>query len=192
MVGAVCSAPALLLKPVGVLDEMNIVTGNPLAIKMPEQSWPVDYFTSILGDKFDASFKVISDEKQQIVRSQIPGTAIEYEIVMVDMLCGEECANRISNYIFSTLTCVTSINHSPTSKLFSKSLFQKILGCELFSKGQIQKDPMPLLADPWRNGKVRRCSFGFRLNMDESLHCLGFDSLFWCLSRVVFVGFLLY
>lgn len=92
MVGAVCSAPALLLKPVVVLDEMNIVTGNPLAIKMPEQSWPVDYFTSILGDKFDASFKVISDEKQQIVRSQIPGTAIEYEIVMVDMLCGEECA----------------------------------------------------------------------------------------------------
>ena len=98
MIGAICLAPALVLKPAGVLDEMKIVTGNPLAIKTPEQSWPADYFISILGDKFDASFRVISDEEQKIVLSQTPGTAIEYAIAMVKMLCGEECANRISNY----------------------------------------------------------------------------------------------
>lgn len=98
IIGAICLSPALVLKPAGVLDEMKIVTGNPLAIKTPEQSWPADHFTSILGDRFDATFRVISDEEQQIVLSQTPGTAIEYAIAMVKMLCGEERANAIINY----------------------------------------------------------------------------------------------
>ena len=98
MLGAICLAPALVLKPAGVLDEMKVVTGNPLPIMTPEQSWPASFFTSILGDQFDASSRVISDEQQGIVLSQTPGTAIEYSIAMVKMLCGEERANVINNY----------------------------------------------------------------------------------------------
>ena len=98
MLGAICLAPALVLKPAGVLDEMKVVTGNPLPIKTPEQSWPASFFTSILGDQFDASSRVISDEQQRIVLSQTPGTAIEFSIAMVKMLCGEERANIINNY----------------------------------------------------------------------------------------------
>ncbi len=98
MLGAICLSPALVLKPAGVLDEMKTVTGNPLPIQTPEQSWPANFFTSILGDQFDASPRVISDEQQRIVLSQTPGTAIEYAIAMVRMLCGEERANAINNY----------------------------------------------------------------------------------------------
>ena len=79
MLGAICLAPALVLKPAGVLDQMKRVTGNPLAIKTPEQNWPADYFTSILGDRFDSNSRVISDEEQQIVLSQTPGTALNMQ-----------------------------------------------------------------------------------------------------------------
>ena len=98
VVAAICLAPALVLKPAGVLEAMETVTGNPLAIRTPQQSWPADHFTKLLGSNFDPKVRVISDQKQRIVLSQTPGTAIEFAIAIVRMLCGEDAAVAIENY----------------------------------------------------------------------------------------------
>jgi 4-methyl-5(b-hydroxyethyl)-thiazole monophosphate biosynthesis len=37
LLGAICLAPALVLKPAGVLERVKKVTGNPLVIKTPDQ-----------------------------------------------------------------------------------------------------------------------------------------------------------
>ena len=98
VIAGICLAPALVLKPAGVLEAMETVTGNPLAIRTPQQSWPADQFTKLLGSNFDPTARVISDQQQRIVLSQTPGTAIEFAIAIVRMLCGEEPANAIENY----------------------------------------------------------------------------------------------
>ena len=98
VVAGICLAPALVLKPAGVLEAMETVTGNPLAIRTPQQSWPADQFTKLLGSNFDPTARVISDQQQRIVLSQTPGTAIEFAIAIVRMLCGEDSALAIENY----------------------------------------------------------------------------------------------
>lgn len=98
VVAGICLAPALVLKPAGVLEAMDTVTGNPLAIRTPQQSWLPDHFTKLLGSNFDPKARVISDQKQRIVLSQTPGTAIEFAIAIVRMLCGEDAALAIENY----------------------------------------------------------------------------------------------
>ena len=98
VVAAICLAPALVLKPAGVLEAMETVTGNPLAIGTPQQSWPANQFTKLLGSNFDPTARVISDQQQRIVLSQTPGTAIEFAIAIVRMLCGEDAALAIENY----------------------------------------------------------------------------------------------
>ena len=98
VVAAICLAPALVLKPAGVLEAMETVTGNPLAIRTPHQSWPADQFTKLLGSNFDPTARVISDQQQRIVLSQTPGTAIEFAIAIVRMLCGDDAALAIENY----------------------------------------------------------------------------------------------
>ena len=98
VVAGICLAPALVLKPAGVLEAMETVTGNPLAIRTPQQSWPADHFIRLLGSNFDPKARVISDQKQRIVLSQTPGTAIEFAIAIVRMLCGEDAAVAIENY----------------------------------------------------------------------------------------------
>ena len=98
VVAAICLAPALVLKPAGVLEAMETVTGNPLAIRTPQQSWPADHFTKLLGSNFDPNARVISDQQQRIVLSQTPGTAIEFAIAIVRMLCGDDAALAIENY----------------------------------------------------------------------------------------------
>ena len=98
VVAAICLAPALVLKPAGVLEAMDTVTGNPLAIRTSQQSWLPDHFTKLLGSNFDPKARVISDQKQRIVLSQTPGTAIEFAIAIVRMLCGEDAALAIENY----------------------------------------------------------------------------------------------
>jgi 4-methyl-5(b-hydroxyethyl)-thiazole monophosphate biosynthesis len=97
VVAGICLAPALVLKPAGVLEAMDTVTGNPLAIRTPQQSWLPDHFTKLLGSNFDPKARVISDQKQRIVLSQTPGTAIEFAIAIVRMLCGEDAALAIEN-----------------------------------------------------------------------------------------------
>ena len=77
---------------------METVTGNPLAIRTPQQSWPADQFTKLLGSNFDPTARVISDQQQRIVLSQTPGTAIEFAIAIVRMLRGEDAALAIENY----------------------------------------------------------------------------------------------
>ena len=98
VVAGICLAPALVLKPAGVLEAMETVTGNPLAIRTSQQSWPADHFTNLLGSNFDPKARVIIDQKQRIVLSQTPGTAIEFAIAIVRMLCGEDAAVAIENY----------------------------------------------------------------------------------------------
>ena len=98
VVAGICLAPALVLKPAGVLEAMETVTGNPLAIRTPQQSWPADQFTKLLGSNFDPKARVISDQQQRIVLSQTPGTAIEFAIAIVRMLRGEDAAQAIENY----------------------------------------------------------------------------------------------
>ena len=98
VVAGICLAPALVLKPAGVLEAMDTVTGNPLAIRTPQQSWLPDHFTKLLGSNFDPKARVISDQKQRIVLSQTPGTAIEFAIAIVRILCGEDAALAIENY----------------------------------------------------------------------------------------------
>ena len=98
VVAAICLAPALVLKPAGVLEAMETVTGNPLAIRTPQQSWPANQFTKLLGSNFDPTARVISDQQQRIVLSQTPGTAIEFAIAIVRMLCGDDAALAIENY----------------------------------------------------------------------------------------------
>ena len=98
VIAGICLAPALVLKPAGVLESMERVTGNPLAIRTPQQSWPADQFTKLLGSNFDPTARVISDQQQRIVLSQTPGTAIEFAIAIVRMLCGEDTALAIENH----------------------------------------------------------------------------------------------
>ena len=98
LLGAICLSPALVLKPAGVLERAKKVTGNPLAIKTPDQVWPVDAFTQLLGDAFDPNLRVCVDRYNNIVTSQTPGTAIEYALAIVELLRGEKVASEISDY----------------------------------------------------------------------------------------------
>ena len=98
LLGAICLAPALVLRPAGVLERVKKVTGNPLAIKTPDQVWPADAFTQLLGDAFDPDIRVCVDRANNIVTSQTPGTAIEYALAIVEMLRGEKVASEISVY----------------------------------------------------------------------------------------------
>ncbi len=98
VIGAICLSPALVLEPAGVLSNSRHATCNPLAIRTPDQSWPVDEFTKLLGDKFDPDSRVCVDEDNRIVTSQTPGTAIEYALALVTMLRGPEIAQDISEY----------------------------------------------------------------------------------------------
>ena len=98
LLGAICLSPALVLKPAGVLEHVKKVTGNPLAIKTPDQVWPADTFTQLLGDAFDPNLRVCVDRSNNIVTSQTPGTAIEYALAIVKLLRGEKVASEISDY----------------------------------------------------------------------------------------------
>ncbi len=99
LLGAICLAPALVLKPAGVLEHVKKVTGNPLAIKTPDQVWPADEFTQLLGNAFDPDVRVCVDRDSNIVTSQTPGTAVEYALAIVKLLRGEKIASEISDYL---------------------------------------------------------------------------------------------
>ena len=98
LLGAICLAPALVLRPAGVLEHVKKVTGNPLAIKTLDQIWPADAFTQLLGNAFDPDVRVCVDRDNNIVTSQTPGTAIEYALAIVKLLRGEKIASEISDY----------------------------------------------------------------------------------------------
>ena len=98
LLGAICLSPALVLKPAGVLERAKKVTGNPLAIKTPDQVWPADAFTQLLGSAFNPNIRVCVDRDNNIVTSQTPGTAIEYALAIVKLLRGEKVASEISDY----------------------------------------------------------------------------------------------
>ncbi len=98
LLGAICLSPALVLKPAGVLEHVKKVTGNPLVIKTPDQVWPADAFTKLLGDVFDSKLRVCVDRESNIVTSQTPGTAIEYALAIVELLRGKRVASEISDY----------------------------------------------------------------------------------------------
>ncbi len=98
LLGAICLSPALVLKPAGVLEHVRRVTGNPLAIKTPDEVWPADAFTQLLGDAFDPTLRVCVDRENNIVTSQTPGTAIEYALAIVGLLRGKKVVDEITDY----------------------------------------------------------------------------------------------
>ena len=100
LLGAICLSPALVLKPAGVLERVKKVTGNPLVIKTPDQVWPADAFTKLLGRAFDPNVRVCIDRDNNIITSQTPGTAVEYALAVVEVLRGKTVAREIS-IIFS-------------------------------------------------------------------------------------------
>ena len=99
VVAAVCLAPALVLEPAGVLSKSERATCNPLQIKTPTETYAPDHFTSMLGQKFDASARVCVDRLNRVVTSQAPGTTIEFALAVVEMLRGPEVAQQISAYL---------------------------------------------------------------------------------------------
>jgi len=99
VVAAICLAPALVLAPSGVLDQATHVTGNPLQIKTPEQTYPPDHFTAMLGDAFDPALPVCVDPDRRIVTSQLPGTTIDFALEIVAMLRDRPTADKIRRYI---------------------------------------------------------------------------------------------
>ena len=99
LIGAICLAPALVLKPLGILDGSARVTGNPRPIATPGESFAADAFTSLLGSAYDAGSRVCVDEEHRIITSQAPGTAIEFALAVARMLRGEQVADEIARYI---------------------------------------------------------------------------------------------
>ena len=100
LLGAICLSPALVLKPAGVLEQVQQVTGNPLTIKTPGKEWSADAFTKLLGRAFNPNVRVCIDRDNNIITSQTPGTAIEYALAVVEVLRGKTVAREIS-IIFS-------------------------------------------------------------------------------------------
>ena len=101
LIGAICLAPALVLKPAGILDASLQVTGNPRPIATPTENFAADTFTALLGSSFDANARVCVDEENRIITSQAPGTAIEFALAAVRMLQGEQVAQKIADYILA-------------------------------------------------------------------------------------------
>jgi 4-methyl-5(b-hydroxyethyl)-thiazole monophosphate biosynthesis len=98
LLGAICLSPALVLKPAGVLEQVQQVKGNPLTIKTPDKEWPADAFTKLLGSAFDPNVRVCIDRDNNIITSQTPGTAVEYALAVVEVLRGKTVAREISDY----------------------------------------------------------------------------------------------
>ena len=98
LLGAICLSPALVLKPAGVLEQVQQVTGNPLTIKTPGKEWSADAFTKLLGRAFDPNVRVCIDRDNNIITSQTPGTAVEYALAVVEVLRGKTVAREISDY----------------------------------------------------------------------------------------------
>ena len=69
-----------------------------MAIKTPDQVWPADAFTQLLGSVFDPDIRVCVDRGNNIVTSQTPGTAVEYALAVVEVLRGKTVAREISDY----------------------------------------------------------------------------------------------
>ncbi|MDA7938498.1 DJ-1/PfpI family protein [Pirellulales bacterium] len=98
LLGAICLSPALVLKPAGVLEQVQQVTGNPLTIKTRGKEWSADAFVKLLGRAFDPNVRVCIDRDNNIITSQTPGTAVEYALAVVEVLRGKTVAREISDY----------------------------------------------------------------------------------------------
>ena len=99
VLAAICLSPALVLRPAGVLDGCNRVTGNSQQIKTRDETFAPDEFTKRLGETYDPSLRVCVDKTHKIITSQAPGTAIEFALEVVRMLSGDHVANTIERYL---------------------------------------------------------------------------------------------
>ena len=79
VVGVICASPAVVLQHHGLLDGYTSVTSYPA-------------FKDAIGDKWvDASVV----RNRNLVTSQSPGTAIEFGLVLADVLFGDEVSNQV-------------------------------------------------------------------------------------------------
>jgi len=99
VLAAICLSPALVLQPAGVLDKCERVTGNSKQIKTRDKTFAPDEFTKLFGAKYDPTLRVCVDEKQRIITSQAPATAIEFALAVVRMLAGDSLTDSIDRYI---------------------------------------------------------------------------------------------
>ena len=85
LVAAICAAPAVVLLPWGILDDPNThATCHP-------------GFEAHLRDKgvFEEGVRV--SVSQNVVTSRGPGTAVEFALALVEILCGAETAKKVAD-----------------------------------------------------------------------------------------------
>ncbi len=87
LIGAICAAPALVLGGKGLLDE-HIATCHP------------HFHNSINCRELDSESKVVIDDCY--VTSQGPGTAIDFSLELVELLCGEVKREEVSSPLVLT------------------------------------------------------------------------------------------
>jgi len=79
-VGAICAAPAVVLETHGILKG-HTATSHPA-------------FTSKLSDQSQIDTRVVKDGT--VITSRGPGTAFEFALALVKMLCGEEKMREVA------------------------------------------------------------------------------------------------
>merc|ERR1712154_25106 len=88
ILGAICASPAVVLSQNGMLKGL------------PCTGYPVDKFKQLIaknGGKYQNDSVVIAAaDKSIIVTSQGPGTALEFSLVLVQLLFGFQSANKIA------------------------------------------------------------------------------------------------
>ena len=81
VVAAVCAAPAVILKPHGLLPAEGDVT-----------CFPVDKFKTIVGPNWSDTRAVVNGN---VITSQGPGTSLEFALEIVQKLCGKDVKDSV-------------------------------------------------------------------------------------------------
>jgi len=83
LIGAICAAPAVVLKTHGILTPSTPATG-----------YPADKFKQVIGASYRADEDVVVADN--IVTSQGPGTAMSFSIKLVELLVGKDKAAAVA------------------------------------------------------------------------------------------------
>jgi 4-methyl-5(b-hydroxyethyl)-thiazole monophosphate biosynthesis len=84
MIGAICAAPAIVLKTHGLLD-------NP---SRPATGYPADKFKTMIGPGYVAGDSIVVSGS--VVTSQGPGTAMPFAVKLIELLVGREKAEAVA------------------------------------------------------------------------------------------------
>ena len=90
MIGAICAAPAVVLKTHGFLSPATAATG-----------YPADKFKQAIGDGYVADEQIVVSGN--IVTSQGPGTAMAFSLKLVEVLVDREKAAAVAKEMLTPL-----------------------------------------------------------------------------------------